>query len=347
MASSQNMQNDTPALTTLSYAGDVILKPSGHGKPAIRLLCSSICLGHGSSVFKAMFEPDRFAEGQTLSVDSPPEIPLPEDHPQAIERLCKILHFRSGDDIAWDIDHYADVAIVSEKYDCRDAVVAWFQMSVPRIWAQNRPFYDEKLPFVSYVLGLPSEFAKVTKRIILSHTKALNPVTATHKTDLVPLELLQELETRRQVALQNATDALKPEFVQRIGLGTMTVAAMCPRERAVADSWLHNLISSGLLFMPLVQSVEAIKFRVDGHFAKLPIEHGVAACSSNIPFWQGRCGCQTGESKRDHLSAEIGFMITMTKGMCLDCFYRKVSDGAIDRHCRVSFDHDGMKKPES
>ncbi|KAL1602402.1 hypothetical protein SLS60_005818 [Paraconiothyrium brasiliense] len=217
--SPQNTLNNTPTLITLTYAGDVILKLGGHEQPVIRLLCSSVCLSHGSSVFKAMFRPDRFAEGQDLSFTSPPEVPLPEDDPDSVKRLCEILHSQPGDHDEWICtNHYAEFAIVVDKYDCRNATLPWFKMHFHHILAPKSCPDTEKLLFVCYVLDFPKEFEAVTKQLMLNHNRPIDPLTAMHDTDLVPLKFLRDLEQRRKLNVEKVARALEPWFVRNVTL---------------------------------------------------------------------------------------------------------------------------------
>ncbi|KAF2443358.1 hypothetical protein P171DRAFT_362097 [Karstenula rhodostoma CBS 690.94] len=170
MSDTSPTQNSQPALIRLSYNGDVIPNPSGNVNSVIRLLCSSACLSHGSLVFRAMFAPDHFAEGEDLSSISLPTIPLPDDDPDAIYRLCKILHFDM--DIAdctepieptglLDVEQngrFADFAIVCDKYDCRKTAMPWIMAYFPLALHRSQQIGIEKLLFVTYVLELPKEF---------------------------------------------------------------------------------------------------------------------------------------------------------------------------------------------
>ncbi|KAK0267395.1 hypothetical protein LTR35_016344 [Friedmanniomyces endolithicus] len=91
--------------------GDVLLqcgKQVGKGK-ILGLRVSSHIMSHGSPVFKALLAP-KFKEGTTLATSSTVQVPLPEDHPEYMEVLCKIFHLRNdlGDRFEYiDLEEFA------------------------------------------------------------------------------------------------------------------------------------------------------------------------------------------------------------------------------------------------
>lgn len=82
-----------PQNINIDEDGDLILVV---GDSQTRLKIDSYMLKKASKVFKAMFQPNAFAEGQHLSSDRTiKELPLPEDDPQAMRLLCHIMHQNS------------------------------------------------------------------------------------------------------------------------------------------------------------------------------------------------------------------------------------------------------------
>lgn len=82
-----------PQTINIDEDGDLILVV---GDNQTRLKIDSYMLKKASKVFKAMFQPNAFAEGQNLSSDATTkEQLLPEDDPQAMKLLCHIIHQNS------------------------------------------------------------------------------------------------------------------------------------------------------------------------------------------------------------------------------------------------------------
>ncbi|KAK5738419.1 hypothetical protein LTR17_005947 [Elasticomyces elasticus] len=95
-----------------------------------RLRVSSTALSLGSPVFKAMLSV-RFKEGTELALNSRIDIPLPDDDGEAMNILCNVLHHRNK--VVLDnwpqTDMMVKVAILSDKYDCTEAM-----MPTTRCW---------------------------------------------------------------------------------------------------------------------------------------------------------------------------------------------------------------------
>ena len=95
--------------------GDVMLVV-GPAKD-VRLRVHSQILRCSSTVFAKMFAPP-WAESQSLSNDSPKDIPLPEDDGFAMRQICYVIHHQNDD--VWDDLaplQVLKIAIQAEKYD--------------------------------------------------------------------------------------------------------------------------------------------------------------------------------------------------------------------------------------
>ncbi|KAK4898061.1 hypothetical protein LTR27_004447 [Elasticomyces elasticus] len=79
-------------------------------------------MSHGSPVFKALFNPDKFLEGTTLATESTVEVPLPEDDPYYMGILCSILHMRHDMVPKFTTTTMKEFARLCDKYDCGLAV---------------------------------------------------------------------------------------------------------------------------------------------------------------------------------------------------------------------------------
>lgn len=79
-----------PPMIEIAPRGDVIFVLGGSN---MKLKVSAEVMALASPAFHAMFRPDRpWTEAQNLSEDQPKEVPLPEDHPEAMELICEVLH---------------------------------------------------------------------------------------------------------------------------------------------------------------------------------------------------------------------------------------------------------------
>ncbi|KAK2735166.1 BTB/POZ domain-containing protein [Colletotrichum kahawae] len=105
--------------------GEVILLvgPDSH---AIRV--HALILADASPVFKCLLKPTSSTYTEPAAVlfatpDSPAHVTLPEDDPQAIETICRVLHSRI-DDAVCDLsdDEVLMVAMAADKYDCTAAM---------------------------------------------------------------------------------------------------------------------------------------------------------------------------------------------------------------------------------
>ncbi|CZT16205.1 uncharacterized protein RCC_02047 [Ramularia collo-cygni] len=108
----------------------------------IRLRTSSHVLQLGSSVFRAMFGP-HFKEGKALAENGTVEISLPEDDPQAMITMCKVMHI--SPDIMAKVPNYKELEHLAELADKYDTVSAlgpatylWISKALPQSRMQGR-----------------------------------------------------------------------------------------------------------------------------------------------------------------------------------------------------------------
>jgi hypothetical protein len=149
-------------------------------------------MANASPVFRRMFQPDRFAEGQNLSKTGSLVVRLPEDDVSAMTILCDIFHLRSSKVPVEDVasNTMADIATLVDKYDCAAAIQPW-----PRIWLAQVLGRQElkgiedmglgevgKWIHISYHLGFAEQFNQFTSTFIrraqgplLLHYQKLSP----------------------------------------------------------------------------------------------------------------------------------------------------------------------------
>lgn len=86
---------------------------------------STKALSLASPVFKSLFSRN-FAEGIEVQKGTCPEISLPEDSPEAMEAIFRIVHFLEMDEVdVNDARYLANIAIHANKYDCTRALQIW------------------------------------------------------------------------------------------------------------------------------------------------------------------------------------------------------------------------------
>lgn len=106
----QRREEDKRSMIEIDPEGDLILKVGTDDKQqSIRVSRSVLKLA--SPVFKAMLGPN-FAESDATVVD------LPDDDPQAMRDLCKVVHLRTSELNMRDRSWVLGLAVVCDKYQC-------------------------------------------------------------------------------------------------------------------------------------------------------------------------------------------------------------------------------------
>lgn len=116
-------------LDKISKNGDVIFEVGEVGEestPRRRIVVSSAILSDASTAFAALLGP-HFREGQQLasaSTNAPVKIPLPEDDPQAMSDLLRLLHLINVPELAWaeEFQRIFAFALSADKWCCVDAL---------------------------------------------------------------------------------------------------------------------------------------------------------------------------------------------------------------------------------
>lgn len=161
--------------------GDIVLK-LGSKDEATLIRVHSKVLSLASPVFAAMLSP-RFAEGKALeknkrTVDSPTTIDLPDDDPEAMSLICRILHFKeeAARRICYPVLIIRNLADICEKYDMSRALGPWSNiwMNDGRTNSPQPEGLDAQFDraWVSYALRYHESFWKCTQHIIRHTTLA-------------------------------------------------------------------------------------------------------------------------------------------------------------------------------
>ena len=162
-------------------AGDLVLKLGPSTKTTLIRVHSKV-LSLASPVFAAMMNP-RFAEGQALEdnkgrVDSTTTIDLPDDDPEAMSLICRILHFKeeAARRIHYPVLLVRSLAEICEKYDMSRALGPWSHiwMNDDRTTTPQPECLDAQFDraWVSYALRYHESFWKSTQDIVRHTTLA-------------------------------------------------------------------------------------------------------------------------------------------------------------------------------
>jgi hypothetical protein len=302
-----------PPLTTIIHArGDVILKLN-EGDSTTRLLVSSQTLALASTVFEAMFN-GKFAEGQGLSANSPPEVELPDDNPTLMTILCNIAHLRASDvPKELSVLDLADFAILCDKYACIGAVYSWI-----RFWIQeplskpDEPDF-EKLILVTYLMDLPQEFSKVTQYLIRDRAACFDPEVASHGHEFLPSKFLYGLLKAHTVCQSKARQAFNVSYKIND----------CNASLEIAGKYLRALTVAKLC------PVTDISISQARDQAKMMEEIANAPWSS----YHRDCFCQRGSLLKNRAIDLMNMVYNEAKGFCLDCVKRQ--EGMKTGECRV------------
>lgn len=166
---------DQSSITASLEIGREILDPDGDVVIQIgtrEFLVSSKILILASSVFKAMLK-SRFREGIPRSAQDPLYLPLPDDDPEALNLIVKILHFlANAEDESPTVDQLFTLASLCDKYDLmavmRCYLLRWLQSL--RIELQDLSSLW-KMSAIAMLMADHEEFAKVTKELALTITE--------------------------------------------------------------------------------------------------------------------------------------------------------------------------------
>ncbi|KAK5692388.1 hypothetical protein LTR97_010696 [Elasticomyces elasticus] len=197
--------NTTPQNITIAEEGDVILVLDD-GKKRIRV--SAALLSMASSVFKAMLGP-HFLEGQVQrSPENPQHIHLPEDDPEAMVTLSKLVHFDTPDDSTVGPRSLRKVAVVADKYDCTQAIglqaESLLNRHVRTMAFCRRDFQEQEvLPLLAclatsaYLLRRDAEFGHFTRCMVFDVLGSYSTITEIEGCEGFPISVLLGLEEQR------------------------------------------------------------------------------------------------------------------------------------------------------
>jgi hypothetical protein len=188
------------ATTNIAAEGDAILTLQH-----LRLRVSSVNLSSASPVFKAMFGPD-FIEGQAIrSAQHPKEVPLPEDDPTAMTRLCFWFHHKQAPEDTGSLDlstvcgakEFFSLVGLADKYGCMGffkpvgiALLADFAHIPGSSFAPIEAMIY--LITASYVLDDSRHFFRLTRYLVMDYETAYSEQLSHASLPLLPSFFLRE-----------------------------------------------------------------------------------------------------------------------------------------------------------
>ncbi|KXT05089.1 hypothetical protein AC578_7559 [Pseudocercospora eumusae] len=171
MASTESQ--DVP-VHIIAAEGDLILAVGSPVK--VRLHVSSEVLKNTSPVFSTLLSP-HFREGQALpSAEVPTSIKLPEDLPDGMTYLCKLLHGKEVEQLSLcpKTEDLLQAAIAADKYAAMPVLQLQMQSWLYAALDDLEPVpCEEKLSriaCIAYLARHKRAFAKATRRLILDCT---------------------------------------------------------------------------------------------------------------------------------------------------------------------------------
>ncbi|KAK4496045.1 hypothetical protein PRZ48_013314 [Zasmidium cellare] len=211
-------------LDKISKNGDVIFEVGEEATPRRRILVSSAILSNASTAFAALLGP-HFREGQLLasaSTNGPVTIPLPEDEPQAMSDLLRLLHLINVPELAWadDFPRIFAFALAADKWCCVDALHLQSQgillnslnvlERLPGL--SDEPFDEGKavieLANAAYLLNQHPSFCLLVMRLLLRQTGSYLQLSKKVDGDVLPLKFYFVLEERRTLARHKISSGL-------------------------------------------------------------------------------------------------------------------------------------------
>ncbi|KAK8059867.1 hypothetical protein PG996_009797 [Apiospora saccharicola] len=151
-----------------SLDGDVIFVVGGQKKARLKVNSQYLCCA--STVFRAMFGPN-WSEDQGLSKESPKDVPLAEDDPDALYAIMCVIHHRN-DLVPAEISpqELLQIAIAADKYDLSVALTfaraQWLQHQSKDIAVSK---YMACLMAAAFLFDNQSNFIEYGQALMLRH----------------------------------------------------------------------------------------------------------------------------------------------------------------------------------
>ena len=136
------------------------------------LRVSSVMLSRGSSVFRAMFTGERFAEGIALNSTGTREVRLPEDKGDHMKALLRIIHLQH--DLVperIDKDEICEIARLADKYDMCSAIKPMAELWLKDLMVRATGGYRMLLLAAAYHFQHAKMFEELGSAIVLKNVE--------------------------------------------------------------------------------------------------------------------------------------------------------------------------------
>lgn len=155
---------------TLTFDDDGDLLLHLHASETAELVDMTVSSKHlilASPVFKAMFRPDSFREGELLKSRDLAEVDLPDDDPEAFEILMNILHgWSSKVPEQVTLELLTKLSVLADKYQVLEPLAVYLRQWWPELKKQLPREYDSTVPSwlsVCWVFKFREEFEEITE----------------------------------------------------------------------------------------------------------------------------------------------------------------------------------------
>ncbi|KAF2491510.1 hypothetical protein BU16DRAFT_565211 [Lophium mytilinum] len=320
-------------MIVLHKHGDVIFELGKGDEPPARLLVSSHVLTMVSPVFRAMFT-GGFAESQGISSASPRIVSLPDDDRDAMELICRVLHFDTAA-IPRKLNLFAvvDVVVLSDKYNCTAALRPYGMVWIAALMDEACDEGFERLLVVAYGLDLPESFFNLTRELMLERPVRIRKTLWYYESAMIIPDhelLLKKLETQR---MENRKQIIA--IFDDVIAPAIKGCQYQPRGCLLHITGIYYVALGNIGLWPLSDHIHEMTLQ--------EIRDKVSEMYPIVPIWlpchPDLCPCGSlvasgGMEIKKTLSRALEDLFDQCEGLCLDCWKegRKLYD---EEKCRV------------
>jgi hypothetical protein len=248
-------------------------------------------------------------------------VPLPDDDPDSIILICKIIHIQTLQfQTKLTITVFANLAIVCNKYDCLGAVRAWSMIWVAALLQTPDAPEFEKLFLATYLLDLPQEFFNVSQSLIRDRSNIFSITTAMDGHEFLPVQLYETV-LRAQIVHQKETVAVFGPIAQG--------NEICDASKQRVAVFFQTLLSHAL--WPISRySVPGIKAQLVHVNENETSTSSAKACTTAYTC----CSCKVIGGLKGSLGCRLDTVYNSVRGLCLDCTMQRTL-GKPPTNCRI------------
>ncbi|UNI19316.1 hypothetical protein JDV02_005507 [Purpureocillium takamizusanense] len=324
-------ESTSAAVVVAAPGGDVVLVV---GKRRARIQVFSVVLRNSSRVFEAMLRPE-FAEGAKLFLNThgsaPVDIELPEDDPDAMGKLCKMLHCTADAGASpGGAQSLLDLARAADKYDLVSRVVfpatQWLTELMKRPAVRDAELLLGLM--AAYTLKHATGFANLSRALMMQHAGSwCDLLKGLPDVDGLAHELLVALEEARSYI-----HACVCETVNNLAMMSAINSCLCTLEKPdIVNRWFLGLGGSQFLTINLttLQTLSIVHLSRDVyHLSHLGSDH--------LSGLRHVCGRNPRPLLTEVVYGIVAKKLASFKGLCLRCFDRKNRYVGATGGCRLA-----------